>query len=137
EGIAWIKEVLRTLSRSTIVQLTTASDYVRRHPPEDVLSLPESSWGQGGNHFTWLNVDTEWMWPVIHAAELEMERCVARHHDATGERKALLEQMARELTLLESSDWPFLVTTGQAREYAEGRFQGHVERFERCREAWE
>jgi len=35
------------------------------------------------------------------------------------------------LLLLESSDWLFLVTTGQAREYAIQRFTGHVERFER------
>jgi 1,4-alpha-glucan branching enzyme len=31
--------------------------------------------------------------------------------------------------LLESSDWPFLITTGQAKEYAVNRFQGHLARF--------
>ncbi|HEV2106740.1 MAG TPA: DUF1957 domain-containing protein, partial [Thermomicrobiales bacterium] len=36
---------------------------------------------------------------------------------------------ARELLLLQSSDWPFLVTTGQAKEYAATRFAEHVERF--------
>jgi 1,4-alpha-glucan branching enzyme len=40
-----------------------------------------------------------------------------------------LNQAARELLLLESSDWPFLVTTGQAKEYAIQRFSQHVERF--------
>jgi len=30
---------------------------------------------------------------------------------------------------LQSSDWPFLVTTGQAKEYASQRFSDHVERF--------
>ena len=38
-------------------------------------------------------------------------------------------QAARELVLLQSSDWPFLVTTGQAKEYASERFTDHVERF--------
>ena len=42
---------------------------------------------------------------------------------------AFLAQAARELLLLESSDWPFLVTTGQANEYAIQRFNEHVERF--------
>ena len=46
-------------------------------------------------------------------------------------RRLVLNQAARELLLLQSSDWPFLVTTGQAREYASGRFQSHLERFER------
>jgi len=39
------------------------------------------------------------------------------------------EQAARELLLLESSDWPFLISTGQAKEYATSRFQGHLARF--------
>jgi len=32
--------------------------------------------------------------------------------------------------LLQSSDWPFLVTTGQAKEYAAQRFTEHLERFQ-------
>ena len=40
------------------------------------------------------------------------------------------KQLARELLLLESSDWPFLVTTGQAKDYAVERFNGHKERFD-------
>lgn len=47
------------------------------------------------------------------------------------DEEVVLNQAARELLLLESSDWLFLVTTGQAREYAIQRFTGHVERFER------
>jgi len=33
--------------------------------------------------------------------------------------------------LLQSSDWPFLITTGQARFYAEKRFLDHVNRFQK------
>ena len=42
----------------------------------------------------------------------------------------VLNQAARELLLLQSSDWPFLVTTLQAKEYAVERFQEHLERFD-------
>lgn len=129
EGVDWLKEVLRGLSRSESVELTTASGIVNEHAPERVLNLPESSWGAGGNHFTWLNVDTQWMWPVIHAAERRMEKLVADFPEAQGEVRTVLNQTARELVLLQSSDWPFLVTTGQAKEYASQRFTEHVERF--------
>jgi 1,4-alpha-glucan branching enzyme len=88
--------------------------------------LPEGSWGQQGNHFTWYNADTSWMWPIINGAQRRMEEVVAQRPDAPVEA---LAQLARELFLLESSDWPFLVTTGQARQYAELRFAEHVERF--------
>jgi len=111
--------------------LTGAGGWVAAHPPEEVLALPESSWGQAGNHFTWLNADTEWMWPIIHAAERRMEQIVEQHPAASGALAVVLNQCARELLLLESSDWPFLVTTGQAREYAVERFESHVERFNR------
>src|SRR5207248_1344798 len=129
EGVTWIKEVLRTLSASDSVDLTGAAQFVREHPPEDVIALPEGSWGQQGTHFTWHNADTVWMWPVINDAQERIEAIVAAH---AGDRNSVdaLRQLARELLLLESSDWPFLVTTGQAREYAELRFTQHVERFE-------
>ncbi|MBI4319172.1 MAG: DUF1957 domain-containing protein [Chloroflexi bacterium] len=129
EGVVWLREVLRLLSREEDVALATANEYVTAHPPEEVLGLPESSWGMGGGHWTWRNPDTEWMWPLIHAAELRMEQMVSRYPDARGDVERLLHQAARELLLLESSDWPFLVSTGQAREYASGRFQQHVARF--------
>jgi 1,4-alpha-glucan branching enzyme len=131
EGVDWIREVLRALSQSEVVELTTASDYLDAHPPSDVLALPESSWGMGGGHWTWDNADTHWMWQPIHTAERWMESLVRRFPAAEGDLLAVLNQIARELLLLQSSDWPFLVTTGQAREYAIQRFSEHVDRFER------
>lgn len=129
EGVDWLKEVLRGLAGRPAVELSTASRIIEEHPPREVLSLPESSWGAGGGHFTWLNEETEWMWPIIHQAENRMEELVARFPDAEGSRRDVLDQAARELLLLQSSDWPFLVTTGQAKEYAIERFQEHVDRF--------
>jgi 1,4-alpha-glucan branching enzyme len=129
EGVDWLKEVLRGIAALDSVDLTTASRFVDEHNPEDVMSLPESSWGMGGNHFTWMNVDTEWMWTPIHAAESRMEALVEQYPDAEGDMLDVLNQAARELLLLESSDWPFLVTTGQAKEYATQRFTEHVDRF--------
>ena len=130
EGVDWLKQVLRSLSESELVELTTASEFIRQHPPEDVLALPESSWGLGGGHFTWQNADTDWVWPIIHTASLRMEELVTRYPEANGAMKKILNQAARELVLMQSSDWPFLITTGQARQYAENRFLEHVNRFQ-------
>jgi 1,4-alpha-glucan branching enzyme len=129
EGVAWLKEVLRQLSINPDAELTTAGEYLETYPPQEVISLPESSWGEGGGHWTWLNPQTEWMWPLIHHAERRMEQLVERYPRAKGEMLEILNQAARELLLLEASDWPFLVSTGQAKEYASGRFQQHLARF--------
>ncbi|GAB4478557.1 MAG: 1,4-alpha-glucan branching protein [Anaerolineae bacterium] len=130
EGVEWIKQVLRLLAEDPDVELVTASGFVEAHPPAEVLHIPESSWGMGGNHWTWDNHDTHWMWGPIHSAEARMEALAARFPSPTPAEQKVLNMAARELLLLESSDWPFLVTTGQAREYAIRRFTRHVERFE-------
>ena len=52
-----------------------------------------------------------------------------------GER--IVRQLCRELLLLQSSDWQFLITTGAARDYAEQRFSTHAEQFAELVELWQ
>ena len=73
------------------------------------------------------------MWPIIHGAEKRISKIVGSY-PTIPEDKVLhraLNQLARENLLLQSSDWPFLVTTWQARDYAIERFRQHQENFER------
>jgi 1,4-alpha-glucan branching enzyme len=131
EGVKWLGEVLRHLADNPDVELTTASRHIVQHPPEGVLKIPEGSWGTGGNHFTWDNSETHWMWAPIYESEARMELLATHFLNPNANELAVLQQTARELLLLQSSDWPFLVTTAQAREYAIQRFNQHLERFER------
>jgi 1,4-alpha-glucan branching enzyme len=137
EGVAWIGEVLRYLAADPAVELTTAGGFVDAHPPTHSVELPEGSWGIGGTHYTWWNDQTAWFWPHIHATEARLEALCERELGAPKgvtpdrERLAHLRQAVREALLLEASDWPFLVTTGQAAEYATMRFREHQARFER------
>lgn len=130
EGVDWLAGVLKRLAMSDKVDLTTASAYLEENPPSTVLNLPEGSWGAGGNHFVWDNADTHWIWPIIHGAENRMKASVDQHKTGSEAAEKVLNQAARELLLLQSSDWPFLITTGQAKEYAIQRFQQHLSRFE-------
>src|SRR2546427_122844 len=50
------------------------------------------------------------------------------------ELKRVLNQVSRELLLLQSSDWQFLITTGAARDYAERRVAEHYAEFKRLSE---
>ncbi len=129
EGVSWLGKVLRHLASNPDVELTTATRFINEHPPQEVLSIPESSWGAGGTHFVWDNPETHWMWAPIHDAERRMENLANTMTSPTADAQKVLAQAARELLLLESSDWPFLVTTGQAREYAIQRFSQHIQRF--------
>jgi 1,4-alpha-glucan branching enzyme len=137
EGVCWLKDVLRRLSNSEWVEVSTAWSVLEQHPPNEIIRLTEGSWGEGGKHDVWDNDKTAWMWPLIHQAEGRM-RCFIDGFDRMDEEmEALLNQAARELLLLQSSDWPFLITTGQAEDYAEGRFRQHLQRFENLMDAAE
>ncbi|NDJ84661.1 MAG: DUF1957 domain-containing protein [Chloroflexi bacterium] len=139
EGVDWLKQVLRGLAENPLVDLVTATEYVNAHQPQEVLHLPEGSWGAGGTHFTWNNLEVSWMWPPIHEAERRMTALANRHKDQWEDEnlRGVLNQAARELLLAESSDWPFLVTTGQARNYAIQRFSQHLERYRKLTESVE
>ena len=129
EGVPWLKYVLKHLAHYDEIDLVTVSDYLEHHPPQETLHVPESSWGAGGNHFTWDNGETHWMWEPIHNSEQRMQDLAKQFVTPSDDEVLVLNQAAREVLLMQSSDWAFLVTTGQAREYAIQRFTQHVERF--------
>ncbi len=129
EGVAWLQATLRLLAADPTVALVTAGGWLADHPATERLALPESSWGEAGTHNTWQNPATEWMWRAIHGAERRMERLVARYPAAGGELQEVLGQAARELLLLQGSDWEFLTTTAQASDYAQQRFVEHLAWF--------
>lgn len=128
EGINWIKDVVRKMRTYTAVTMRTGSEYLKEFPPSKAIEIPESSWGSGGHWQVWLNNETEWMWPIIHECEHTIDDLVKQPHK-NGLIERAVKQAVRELLLVESSDWPFLVTTGQAKQYAIDRFNEHVERF--------
>ncbi len=129
EGLSWLEAVLRNLSGD--VETTTASEYLEVHPPRAAIRLPEGSWGQGGHHWVWLNDGTRWIWELVYRAEDRFSDTLNASPAApTAEHTRILRQLARELVLLEASDWPFLVTTVAARDYAEARVHLHSDTFD-------
>lgn len=137
EGVEFIKQVIRKLNNFVPeIERCTAGEYLEKHPPVDTIQIPESSWGQGGHFYVWMNHLTEWMWPIINGCEKRIIDIVSKY-EKIPENKLLhraLNQLARENLLLQSSDWPFLITTWQAKDYATDRFMEHVERFEKIAE---
>lgn len=131
EGVDWLGLVLRELTESEI-RVATAAEYLDREPPKERIALSEGSWGKNNDHSTWLNEGTAWMWDELASLARQMDglRASAPHNDPFRERAA--RQAVRELLLAQSSDWPFLVTTGQAADYAAERFRSHALRFHRA-----
>ena len=129
EGVDWLGFVLRDLGDIA----TTAAGRLAEQPPQERIGLAEGSWGKNNDHSTWSAPQTGWMWDGIRAAA-ERVRAVADDPPRDALRKRAADHALRELLLLESSDWPFLVTTGQAGDYAAERFRSHAHRLERSLE---
>lgn len=131
EGVEWLEQVVRALAEHPDIALASVSEALELAPPDLSIRMPESTWGAGGHYWVWNNPEVDWMWPILHAREATMEELVERF-DGTTDPHVLrtLAQLGRELLLLQSSDWPFLVTTGQAKDYAIERFREHQTRFD-------
>lgn len=124
EGPEWLYLVLKKLNQSSLKPLR-ASECLERIPAQKIISLPEGSWGQGGFHWVWLNENTSWIWEKIYEIE---DMTIGLEKKTVLKNKRVLKQFFREKFLLESSDWPFLISTWSARDYAEVRAAEHYER---------
>ena len=132
EGVDWLGHVLRELARSGPPPISVA-EYLRQSPATERIDLVEGSWGKNNDHSTWANERNAWMWNDL--ARMARETSELRASPPTDpHRVRAARQAARELLLAQSSDWPFLVTTGQAADYAVERFRSHSLRFRRSME---
>ena len=138
EGPQFLYHVARELARDDApARLITCGEYLDKYPPKGYLALEEGSWGQNGNNFVWFNPDTSWTWTHIYPAELAVRQmATSRKWEGHENATRLAKQVCRELLLLESSDWQFLITTAAARDYAEKRFHTHLDQFRALIDAW-
>lgn len=139
EGAMWLEAIARILhDYDTGLEMISCAEYLDLYPRAGFLAMPEGSWGAGGHNGVWLNPDTSWTYTHIYPAELFTREVATEgkwRNSELGGRIA--RQLCRELLLLESSDWQFLVTTGAARDYAETRFTTHNDQFNELKSFWE
>jgi 1,4-alpha-glucan branching enzyme len=131
EGTLWLEAVARNLHEyDTGIQLISCAEYLEKYPRAGFIAMHEGSWGAEGTNHVWMNPETSWTYTHIYPAELyTREVCTARHWRDSTQATRIVKQLCRELLLLESSDWQFLITTGAARDYAEIRFLTHNDQF--------
>jgi 1,4-alpha-glucan branching enzyme len=138
EGVLFLENVARVLGTGAHdIAPISCSDYLEEYGVAGRVRMREGSWGAEGNNSVWLNSETSPLLSRMYAAELAVREAAAQPawtDGADGERVA--RQVCRELLLMESSDWPTLITTGAARDYAERRFSEHADSFASMFELW-
>lgn len=132
EGPEWLNYLFLKLHYDQdSIGLITPSEYLEKYESLPEISPAQSSWGYKGYHEVWLDGSNNWIYRHLHKAARVMVETANEHKKATGLRKRVLDQMARELLLAQASDWAFIMKTGTFYEYAEKRTKDHVENFHR------
>ena len=131
----------------------TPGDFLDSGIPIQIQQPTASSWGENGYYKVWLNDRNSWMYPYQHNAERRMTELANKFAIPGSERQVpssdfaspsnlehgtwnmelierLLNQLARELLLAQSSDWAFQIYQGTTVEYSSRRFQSHIQRFD-------
>ncbi|HQP29965.1 MAG TPA: DUF1957 domain-containing protein [Deltaproteobacteria bacterium] len=130
EGVDWLERVYRLLALEPGVECRSLGDYLDRcRDGLSTIGMAESTWGLNSDFTVWLNPEHGWIWPYINSCAREMEEVLARGEPRDERTRRILAQAGRELLLMQGSDWPFLLFTTQAKEYANQRFHHHHQRF--------
>jgi 1,4-alpha-glucan branching enzyme len=123
EGPAWLEAVLRLVADDPGLRATTLQAGLAAAPPARRLHLPESSWGWGKGHAAWVTEATRWIWQEVRAAEARFGGL------PSGPAR---DAAWRQLTMLQASDWPFMIAREQSPQYAVERVKAHLARFEQA-----
>jgi len=138
----------------TEIECITPGDFLDSGLPIQVQKPTASSWGEAGYYKVWINENNSWMYPFQHDAERKMTEYANRfaaqssmsnirsqeYTSATLDMghwardpqicTRILNQLARELLLAQSSDWAFQIYQGTTVEYSGRRFRSHIHRFD-------
>ncbi len=131
EGPSWIEMVFRKmLYDQAIVRPVTPSEYLFQFKDHQKLTPSISSWGKENYFSTWLDgreyQPNTWIYRHIFKILDRMINLASSKRHAEGIEKRALNQASREIFLAQSSDWGFLIQTGQAVRYSEMRIVRHL-----------
>ncbi|MCC7051832.1 MAG: DUF1957 domain-containing protein [Gemmatimonadaceae bacterium] len=124
EGPEFLNKLYRELQHVPLLRPATAGEHLRDNPNAPGIPVEPGSWGAHADWSTWVGPKVAYMWRRLWPLENAFWEIAGR---ALGEPLAhtALEQAARTLLLAQSSDWPFIVTMGEAADYGDHRFHSH------------
>lgn len=130
EGPYWLYILFKKIHYdNTNFKLITPSEYLEKFPNIQQSNPAISSWGANGYSEVWVNDKNDWSIRHMTKCGERMVELAQTYPNAKGIKKQALNQCARELLLLQSSDWAFIITTGTMVEYAIKRIKDHTGRF--------
>ena len=144
EGTEFLDYLLRKAHcDQSAIEILTPSEYLRRHPCNQMVTPGVSSWGEDGYFREWVGPDNAWVYRHLsRAARVMHHLCVEADEDGDRQspsigknghdlRSRALRAAARQLILAQSSDWMAMMRNEEHREYGKSRLTAHLQNFAR------
>jgi 1,4-alpha-glucan branching enzyme len=128
EGPQFIEGVLERAAASSFLSLGSVEECSRSTQPGPVREPVFSSWGEGGYGSVWINPEVDWIYPKMFEMAF-LFRAQFKRTRLSGFTGRVLAQMAREILLIQSSDWAFMIHNHSAEDYAKARVEEHYQNF--------
>lgn len=134
EGPLWLDQLLRKIHfDQEDIKTITPLEYLGLYKDYQVCELAMSSWGRNGYADVWLGEENDWIYPALHQAEKDLISFANNFVRPQSFESRVLNQMARELMLAQSSDWAFIMDNKTVVDYAVKRTKYHINRFNRLK----
>ncbi|MGC9124916.1 MAG: glycoside hydrolase family 57 protein, partial [Caldisericaceae bacterium] len=135
EGPDFLEDFFRkAFYDSQVIETISLSGYLDKYPFEQIVSPASSTWGDGGYFKVWLNDKTDWIYAHLNVLGKRMTSIANSFKPSNLIERRVLNQMAKEVLLADSSDWAFLITVGTAVDFATSEEKFHINAFNKLYE---
>jgi 1,4-alpha-glucan branching enzyme len=137
EGSAFIEALFREGARRDGLQFLNPAEYLYKQTAASFQTvMPEfSSWGFNGYGETWLDASNDWLYRHALRSLERMIELAERFPNETGLKERALNQAAREILLVQNSDWPRMLYTQENAAYARNQLESALRNFTTIYEA--
>ncbi|MDR2900991.1 MAG: DUF1957 domain-containing protein [Treponema sp.] len=131
EGIEFLDQLFRNAAQRTDIQFVLPGDYLSNCPVNSYQTVVPvfSSWGSNGYAETWLESSNDWVYRHISRAINRMIELAERFPDESGLNERALNQAAREILLIQASDWPKMISNNNNADFAKHQIESSLRNF--------
>lgn len=125
EGPIFLEWVFRAINESNFETITPYK-YLEKYPTNQIVNLSMSSWGANGYYDVWIDGSNDYSYRHLHKGIERMIEVANGRKPKNEIEVRLLNQMARELMLAQTSCWEFIMFTGTMVGYAHKKISDHI-----------
>ncbi|MDR2784360.1 MAG: DUF1957 domain-containing protein [Treponema sp.] len=137
EGPVFLETLFREGANREGLQFMNPQEYLFKQDIQQIETvMPEfSSWGTNGYAEMWLDASNDWMYRHVIRSLNRMVELAERFPNDSGIKERALNQAAREILLVQASDWPKMLYNQEFPDFARNQIEMGLRNFTTIYEA--